>query len=117
MKIPEYAPNGDRVTKIGAYAFEKNTRINEVIISKTVTEIGAGAFMDCSSLDVLDIPANVTVLGGSMIYGCHDLKVITIRGTTVLNYPEPPMHWEDNTYERVTAVYVPAELVEEYRNA
>ena len=117
VKIPEYAPNGDRVTKIGAYAFEKNTRINEVMISKTVTEIGAGAFMDCSSLDVLDIPANVTQLGGSMIYGCHDLKVITIRGTTVLNYPEAPMHWEDNTYERVTAVYVPAELVEEYRNA
>ena len=115
--IPEYSPAGDRVTKIGASAFEKCADIRKIVIPNSVTEIGAGAFMDCSRLESLEIPESVTVLGGSMIYGCHKLTTLTIRSTTVLNYPEPPMHWEDNTYERMNVIYVPAELVEEYRNA
>ena len=115
--ISEYSPAGDRVTKIGASAFEKCADIRKIVIPNSVTEIGAGAFMDCSRLESLEIPESVTVLGGSMIYGCHKLTTLTIRSTTVLNYPEPPMHWEDNTYERMNVIYVPAELVEEYRNA
>ena len=115
--IAEYSPAGDRVTKIGASAFEKCADIRKIVIPNSVTEIGAGAFMDCSRLESLEIPESVKVLGGSMIYGCHKLATLTIRSTTVLNYPEPPMHWEDNTYERMNVIYVPAELVEEYRNA
>lgn len=115
--IPEYAPNGDRVTKIGGSAFEKCSNITKVVIPNSVTEIGASAFMDCSRLESLEIPESVATLGSGMIYGCASLKEMTIRGAVVVNYPEPPMHWEDNTYERMAAIYVPAELVEEYRAA
>lgn len=115
--IPEYAPSGDRVTKIGSYAFEKCSDITAVEIPTSVIEIGAGAFMDCSSLQSLEIPESVEQIGGSMILGCHSLKVLIIRSTVVLNYPSPPMHTQDSTYDRISVVYVPAHLVEEYRNA
>ena len=113
--IPETSPVGDTVVEIGPKAFERCYKITEVVIPNTVTKIWGGAFDYCSSLQSLDIPESVTVFNAG-IYYCPSLKVLILRSPAVFNYPNPPIHEIDDSYERMTAIYVPAELVDEYRN-
>ncbi len=50
IEIPEYSPDGLRVTSIATGAFEGCSRIVQIGIPSSVRSIGTGAFVGCSSL-------------------------------------------------------------------
>lgn len=76
--IPAYSPNGEKVTRIKAYAFLGNTNVKSVQIPETVTAIGEGAFHNCTNLESVNLPSKLTVIESFTFDGCKKLKEITI---------------------------------------
>ena len=76
--IPATSPSGDRVTAIGASAFEGLTSINTVIIPGSVTAIGERAFIGCTSLLRVDIPDSVQTVGAGAFKGCTSLVSVRL---------------------------------------
>ena len=68
IKLPK------NITKINAYAFNKNP-LNEVAIPSSVTSIGNYAFNECNKLTSISIPDNsqLASIGGSAFSGCSSL--------------------------------------------
>ena len=69
---------GERVTSIGAEAFDDCTSLVLIDIPNSVTEIGRSAFGGCISLKSIDIPNSVAEIGSSAFYGCTSLNSIDI---------------------------------------
>jgi len=91
------------ITGIGAYAFEYNSSITEVVLPSTITYISAAAFYQCTSLSkvnlpncleyisrnafsytglkTIEIPESVTELGWNVFYGCEQLTDVTLPNT------------------------------------
>lgn len=99
------------VTSIGGSAFQFCDSLTSVIIPNSVTSIGKQAFYGCSSLNSITIGNSMTSIGNSAFYECSSLKTITCEAIT------PPTLDSGNDLSNVTAVYVPAESVEDYKNA
>ena len=76
--IPDYSPNGEKVTKIKSYAFAGNKHVKSVRIPETVTAIGEGAFEDCINLESVNLPGKITMIQSYTFDGCEKLKEITI---------------------------------------
>lgn len=68
----------DRITVIGAYAFDSCCSLTTSIIHDAVKEIGPAAFRGCSGLKTLNIPKSVTTIGNDAFNGCSGLASITI---------------------------------------
>ena len=66
------------ITSIGAYAFEKCSSLESVVIGNCVTSIGYKAFYDCDSLTSVVIPNSVTSIGSSAFAFCSSLQEITL---------------------------------------
>ena len=80
-----------------------------------VTAIADRAFMDCLRLESVDIPAGIS-LGDQVFDGCANLKTLTIRSTQVAHCPY--FHMPSDPYPtNLTAIYVPADLVNAYKEA
>ena len=114
--IPDTAPNGDKVVAIAGGAFERCSSIRGVVIPDTVKEIGAYAFHYCSSLQSLDLPESVTVLGSGALNNCPNLATLTIRSKTLVYSPYYNNPHDDGAIPTISALYVPAELVETYKS-
>jgi hypothetical protein len=68
----------DTITRIGDYAFEGCTSLNDVTIPQGVTSIGYRAFFGCTSLTGITIPESVTSIGNLAFDSCTSLTGITI---------------------------------------
>ena len=69
---------GDKITKIGGYAFQGYDPLKSVTISNSVTSIGREAFSGCNSLTSVIIPDSVTSIKEEAFQACSSLKSITI---------------------------------------
>lgn len=81
--IPEYSPEGDRVTEILAIAFMWISRIESVNIPDTVVNIGGNAFTGCTNLKSVVIGKNVTDIGHGAFQDCTSLTEVYYKGTAV----------------------------------
>ena len=93
--------SGSKLTKIGAYAFNKDAKIGSVSLPSKVTTIndyafnectklvtslpssleslGSYAFNNCTSLTSISIPSGLTSLASHVFYGCSGLTSLTIH--------------------------------------
>lgn len=69
--------NGEKVTAIGAGAFE-GSNITSVSIPSGVTKIGQMSFSDCKNLSSVSLPSTLTSIGDCAFDGCSSLNTITI---------------------------------------
>ena len=79
--IPEYAPNGERVTSIAAMAFYGCTTVTAVQIPVSVQTIGNLAFSACTNL------AYISVSEGNLSYRDVDGVLYTADLRALLLYP------------------------------
>lgn len=66
------------VTEIGRHAFNGCTSLESINIPNSITEISESTFEECTSLKSFDIPNSVTEIGSSAFNGCTSLKMINI---------------------------------------
>lgn len=67
IKVPSEI-NGISVVKIADGAFENNTSLKSVTVSKGIKDIGASAFENCTALDTVSLPETVVHIGEKAIY-------------------------------------------------
>ena len=79
--IPEYAPNGDRVTAVAAMALYQCTTVTMLQLPASVTDIGGLAFADCPNL------VYVSVSAGNPNYRDVDGVLYTADESTLILYP------------------------------
>ena len=78
LVIPETI-DGNTVTGIGQYAFEKYPNLKSVVIPKTVTRIGASAFDSCTALENVDFQCDyLEEMEIDAFYGCTSLKSVVV---------------------------------------
>ena len=115
LDMPETLLIPNCVDYIGDYAFAYSGVNYSVVISDSVTYIGDTAFSyvmtDNLGIENITIGANVTEIGGYI--GCS--------GILTINATKPPKMTNSNFLDmldgRPSAIYVPAESVELYKNA
>lgn len=76
------------VTKIGYGAFENNSAIKKVEISKGVSRIYNDAFKNCSALESVIIPQSATSIGATAFDGCDDVTIWCYAGSYADEYAQ-----------------------------
>ena len=66
------------VTKIGAGAFQFNTKITAVTLPESVTEIGAAAFKSCFVLKTVTLPSGLTEIADNTFLKSRKLESIAV---------------------------------------
>ncbi len=79
-QVKEYIIGG---SKIGDYAFYKNSALESITILKSVTSIGEYAFYRCSGLTAITIPGKVTSIESSAFSGCSGLTSVTLNSNAI----------------------------------
>ncbi|MDO5541111.1 MAG: leucine-rich repeat protein [Eubacteriales bacterium] len=70
----------DGTVEIGAFAFESNDNLEQVMLPDTVETIGRHAFSWCDTLRSIEIPSGVTSIGEFAFYSCDSLETVTYKG-------------------------------------
>lgn len=118
IRIPDTSPEGDKVTAIGEGAFDNGcSDITAIIVPDTVTELGDHAFEGCYNLQSLDIPESVTTGKAYMLAENAQLTTLTLRCKNRLSWPMDVILRQEDIASRQITIYVPAELVEQYKTA
>lgn len=68
----------DKPVRLRDSAFENNTTIQKVYISRDVTAIGDAVFFGCTSLDYITIPDSVKSIGAVAFSGCTKLTEVDL---------------------------------------
>ncbi|MBO5042592.1 MAG: leucine-rich repeat protein [Clostridia bacterium] len=102
LVIPEYSPEGDRVTEIGEEAFLSCSNLKSIEIPDSVTTIGKDAFCECTGLTSMVIPNNVTLVGAGVLARCTNL--VTVKIPNRLNKLSKDMF---NGCSSLTSVVIP----------
>ena len=103
---------GDKVQRIGDWAFYNCHELNKIDIPEGVTEIGKAAFYGCSYAQVAHLPASVQVIGDNAFAHCSKIAKMEV-------YAIVPPTVEDKTFYEVsttTPVYVPENSVQDYKD-
>ena len=109
---------------IGEDAFKDNTDLKEVIIPEGVMSIGNGAFARCTGLTTVTMLAKdgEITIGAGAFKDCEELTAIVIYLTTPSGHSTTITRAAsgssfDGINKEVCVLYVPANSIEEYRNA
>ena len=103
----------DSVTSIDYDAFRGCDALKEISLSSNLESIGSGAFVNCDNLRELILPEKINYLEESIFMGCDRINSITIEARTMPQFDGNPFEQLRNN----CTVYVPSELLSEYRNA
>lgn len=77
IEIPS-SIDGEKITEIGATAFEDCSNLTKITIPDGVTKIGNDAFNDCSNLTSITIPDSVTSIDDCALKYCGKLTSIEL---------------------------------------
>ena len=121
------------VTSFGDYCFEKCTGLISITIPSSVTSFGDYCFQNCSGLTSITIPSSVTSLGIACFDGCSGLTSITISSSVIWLGGCPfggcsklesicfkgkvPNCISDAGISKTCIIYVPAEYLQDYKDA
>ena len=104
---------GTGLIAIGKHAFYYCNFVGDLIIPDGVTSIGDFAFYNCDGLTSITIPEKVTSIGQEAFKGCSKITTMTVKSTTMVPYSNSLL----SNCTALTAIYVPADLVEQYKAA
>ena len=82
--------NNIKVTSISAYAFYRNTSLENISIPEGIIEIGYRAFSECSNLTNISIPNSITYFGADVFSGCESLLFESFNGAKYLGNKDNP---------------------------
>ena len=121
------------VTSLGSECFLGCSSLTSITIPSSVTSFGSECFRGCSGLTSITIPSSVTSIGGSCFSGCSSLTSITISSSvTSLGYGcyvdcsnleslyfkgKSPNSISDAGIPKTCIIYVPAEYLQDYKDA
>ena len=121
------------VTSLGEYCFNGCDGLTSVTIPSSVTSLRVGCFLGCSGLTSITIPSSVTSLGDFCFLGCSSLTSITIPSSvTLLGHGcyvdcsnleslyfkgKSPNSISDAGIPKTCIIYVPAEYLQDYKDA
>ena len=121
------------VTSLGDDCFWDCSGLTSITIPSSVTSLGKSCFRDCSSLTSITIPSSVTSLGDWCFNDCSGLTSITIPSSvTSLGqgcFPSgtnfESIYFKGKTPNRISGaeisktciIYVPAEYLQDYKDA
>ena len=98
------------ITSLGHWCFESCIGLTSITIPSSVTSLGQGCFCGCSSLTSITIPSSVTSLWKDCFAGCTNLESIYFKG-------KKPYSLSDVKISKTCIIYVPAEYLQDYKNA
>ena len=87
LTIPT-ALDGNKVTQIGGYSFEKCTSIESLTIPEGITAIGSNAFRYCKNIRTVSFPDGLITISNGGFSFCESLENVVIPDsvTTLGNY-------------------------------
>ncbi|MBR5492166.1 MAG: leucine-rich repeat protein [Alistipes sp.] len=103
----------NQLETIGERVFSSCSSLVTITLPNSLKSIKKRAFSQCTGLESLTIPSNVTSIYEEIFYSCSNLATIKMEPIT------PPTIYS-NTFsnaEALTTIIVPAESVDEYKNA
>ena len=109
LAVVDIAP-GSRLESIGRNAFE-GTAITTITIPSGLTTISDQLFLNCQNLTTAEIPAQVTSIGKNAFKNCVRLTSVTLKANQVVSCTLNSFYQAT----ALTAIYVPADLVEAYK--
>ena len=98
------------VTSLGMGCFAHCISLTSILIPSSVTSIGDQCFSECSGLTSITIPSSVTSLGGYCFLHCSKLESIYFKGKC-------PDSISDAEIPKACIIYVPAEYLQDYKDA
>jgi len=107
---------GNGVTSIGESAFKNCSGMASVTIGNGVTSIGNNIFVNCGSLRSVTIGSGIQRINPYAFNDCNNLNRITLYAKTVPQLEVGFLGIPDEYYVRIT-VYVPADMVQQYKTA
>ena len=98
------------VTSLGSYCFSYCSSLTSITIPSSVTSLGSNCFFECIGLTFITIPSSVTSLGESCFRNCTNLESIYFKG-------KRPYRISDAEFPKTCIIYVPAEYLQDYKDA
>ena len=98
------------VTSLGGKCFSGCTGLTSITIPSSVTSIGEYCFEDCIGLTSITIPSSVTSLGTWCFDGCSSLESLYFKGKI-------PKLIGAAKIPTMCIIYVPAEYLQDYKDA
>ena len=121
------------VTVIGVRCFKECGSLTSIVIPSSVSSLGEGCFKNCNSLTSINIPSSVTSLGYECFSGCKGLTSITIPSSvtslgvgcfkscanleSIYFKGKRPYRISDAEISKTCIIYVPAEYLQDYKDA
>ena len=114
-------------TSIGQYAFNQCNKLMSIVLP-SATSVTTNAFRDAQYIETIDLPL-VTNIPATTFYGCRGLKALILRSPTLVTLANTSafttcyriLGTKNSGFnpngEKIGFIYVPASLLEEYRNA
>lgn len=120
----------DSLTSLGKKAFEDCSSLTQISIPIGVTSIPASCFFNCRSLASITLPEGITSIGATAFNGANMWKlelpssVSSIGGSCfgsgivcVILPSATPISVQSSTFDGVTGIFVPFDLIDVYRRA
>ena len=98
------------VTSLGRKCFNYCSGLTSITLPSSVTSLGDYCFQFCSGLTSITISSSVTSLGYRCFYKCTNLESIYFKGKT-------PNRISDAEISKTCIIYVPAEYLQDYKDA
>lgn len=108
--------NAPNLTMIGYDCFYYCIKLTRLYFPKVITANESNAFRDCQALKVLEFDS-ITSLQGTNFVRCYALDTLVIRTASVCALKSIPEKSNTPFYDGTLRIYVPNNLVEDYKVA
>ena len=98
------------VTSLANMCFGYCTGLTSISIPSSVTSFGGSCFWQCRGLTSITIPSSVTSFGESCFLYCKNLESMYFKG-------KKPNHISEANISKTCIIYVPAEYLQDYKDA